>query len=164
MEHAQRHDLHTMLCIMANNYLEQEQSLDTTPTQSLIAHAQIEALTSVWNFWSEDNDPDDLFTKWVNDKDGEVTHMAIIQNFGWITNLAESHQAVTARAFTNQSTALSWVSKVVRRAHGDDPQVHTTSHPMTKIDETGIVHEWLSEITVVRTPGGPSWGMIVSCN
>jgi hypothetical protein len=74
----------------------------------------------------------------------EVTAMAMVQAFGLV-----EPGAVVSSGFDNIGTAVAHVVDFVSRAHGEPAEViHTNAEHL--------------DMWIVRSPGGPTWGLVVT--
>jgi len=79
---------------------------------------------------------------------GNVTHIAVVQVFGHISNETESWEATRSRAFANREDAVAWVTERLVWAHGP---------------ENVVVQDIYNEITHVTCPeDGPTHGYIMA--
>lgn len=75
---------------------------------------------------------------------GEITHIAVVQVYGYISMEDDTDLAVRARAFASYDDAIIWVEKIVRDAHGEE-----------------VVIAEYDGMAVCKTNGGPTWGVVI---
>jgi hypothetical protein len=75
---------------------------------------------------------------------GEITHIAMVQLYGWIHNEDDTDKAVRARAFASLPDAVAWCKREVEAAHGEEASVTR--------DRGGAM---------ITSPGGPTWGFVL---